>query len=205
MLGVGSLSIVSPYYTYPKYYVVINWSIRAAELLNLVGFSLLFYDSGKMKSLGSRVRSAVGSTMSTVSSASQFGASRRSGDAASMALSYASALLASAAALLEISDRTLRVQPDIEFELTARGGTGCIEWVSEDKKLAKVVGQKCEGDGELTKCEGDSELTCKTCCEGAASVARVRTIALWPQGVFSARETSFGSSWRLMGSFTLCP
>jgi hypothetical protein len=94
-----------------------------------------------------------------------------------LSLSYASALLASAAALLEISDRTLRVQPDIEFELTARGGTGCIEWVSEDKKLAKVVGQKCEGDGELTKCEGDSELTCKTCCEGAASVARVRTIA----------------------------
>ena len=94
-----------------------------------------------------------------------------------MVLACATALLASAAALLEISDRTLRVQPDIEFELTARGGTGCIEWVSEDKKLAKVVGQKCEGDGELTKCEGDSELTCKTCCEGAASVARVRTIA----------------------------
>ena len=45
-----------------------------------------------------------------------------------MALACATAaLLASAAALLEISDRTLRVQPDIKFELTVRGGTGCIE------------------------------------------------------------------------------
>ena len=94
-----------------------------------------------------------------------------------MVLACATALLASAAALLEISDRTLRVQPDIKFELTVRGGTGCIEWVSERPDVAKIVGQKCEGDGELTKCEGDGELTCKTCCEGAASVARVHTFA----------------------------
>lgn len=44
-----------------------------------------------------------------------------------MVLACATALLASVAALLEISDRTLRVQPDIKFELTLRGGTGCIE------------------------------------------------------------------------------
>ena len=87
-----------------------------------------------------------------------------------MALACATAaLLASAAALLEISDRTLRVQPDIKFELTVRGGTGCIEWVSERPDVAKIVGQKCEGDGELT---GN-----KTCCAGAASVASVHTIA----------------------------
>ena len=69
---------------------------------------------------------------------------------------------------LTISERTLRVQPNVEFDLTARGRTGCIEWVSERNDVAEVLGQRCEGE------EG---LTGNKCCAGAASVARVRTIA----------------------------
>jgi hypothetical protein len=99
-----------------------------------------------------------------------------------MVLACATALLASVAALLEISDCTLRVQPDIKFELTLRGGTGCIEWVSERPDISKIVGHKCEGDGELT---GN-----KTCCAGAASVASVHTITP-PPGIKTQRWFTF--------------
>ena len=70
---------------------------------------------------------------------------------------------------LTISERTVRLQPHVSFELVVRGRSGCFEWASERPDVAVVVGQRCEGDAP--------NAANRTCCDGA-SVATVRTLEL---------------------------
>ena len=44
-----------------------------------------------------------------------------------------------------ISERTLRVQPGVTFELVARGREGCFTWSSEREDVASVIEERCEG------------------------------------------------------------
>lgn len=57
---------------------------------------------------------------------------------------------------ITISERIVRVQHDVEFELVARGRAGCFEWVSERSDIAEV-------------------LTDSVHCSGTASSVRIRT------------------------------
>ncbi len=45
----------------------------------------------------------------------------------------------SAAPLTTISERTLRLAPEVTFELVARGRAGCFEWTSEHPDIAEVL------------------------------------------------------------------